>query len=199
MDVYGLPPQIVERVVCSISAAVKYQIPANIVLAVAEKEGGKAGQWNSNDNGSYDIGSMQINTNYLKDLASYGITAADVATTGCYPYDLAAWRLRKHIRNDGGDIWTRAANYHSRTPEYNQSYRADLIVKAGKWESWLNERFKTYDVDQRDLVAERAMTGAIATAQYKHNTTNDVEIKRTYARAPTSNYVPRGLIVSSGQ
>ena len=38
-----LPPQLHERVVCSIAAAVKYGIPANIMLAVAEKEGGKAG------------------------------------------------------------------------------------------------------------------------------------------------------------
>ncbi|UKI08277.1 hypothetical protein L3V85_36865 [Variovorax paradoxus] len=33
-----LPPQLQERVVCSISAAVKYEVPVNIVLAVAEKE-----------------------------------------------------------------------------------------------------------------------------------------------------------------
>lgn len=39
-----LPPQLQERVVCSISAAVKYEVPVNIVLAVAEKEGGKPGQ-----------------------------------------------------------------------------------------------------------------------------------------------------------
>jgi hypothetical protein len=30
-----LPPHLHERVVCSISAAVKYEIPANIVLGVA--------------------------------------------------------------------------------------------------------------------------------------------------------------------
>ena len=35
--VADMPPQIQERVVCSISAAVKYEVPANIVLAVAEK------------------------------------------------------------------------------------------------------------------------------------------------------------------
>jgi hypothetical protein len=34
-----------ERVVCSISAAVKYEVPVNIILAVAEKEAGKPGQW----------------------------------------------------------------------------------------------------------------------------------------------------------
>jgi len=140
-----LPPQLHERVVCSISAAAKYQIPANIILAVAEKEGGKPGQWVRNANGTHDIGAMQFNTRYLQDLAKYGITAGDVAAAGCYPYDLAAWRLRMHIKNDGGDLWTKAANYHSRTPEYNQVYRADLIRRAVKWANWLEARFQTYD------------------------------------------------------
>jgi hypothetical protein len=37
-----------------------------------------------------------------------------------------------HIRNDKGDLWTKAANYHSRTPQYNAVYRADLMRKASK-------------------------------------------------------------------
>lgn len=135
-----------ERVVCAISAAVKYEVPANIVLAVAEKEGGKPGQWVRNSNGTYDVGSMQFNTAYLRDLARYGITANDVAAAGCYSFDLAAWRLRMHIRNDQGDLWTKAANYHSRTPRYNAVYRADLIRKASKWADWLEAHFVTLDV-----------------------------------------------------
>jgi len=125
-----MPPQIQERVVCSISAAVKYEIPANIMLAVAEKEGGKPGQWvrNSN-NGTHDVGPMQFNTKYLRDLARYGITADDVAGSGCYSYDLAAWRLRMHIRNDKGDLWTKATNYHSRTPRYNTELLSNLVYR----------------------------------------------------------------------
>ncbi|TMU71217.1 transglycosylase SLT domain-containing protein [Hydrogenophaga intermedia] len=141
-----LPPQLQERVVCSISAAVKYEVPANIVLAVAEKEGGKPGQWVRNSNGTHDVGPMQFNTTYLRDLARYGITADDVAAAGCYSFDLAAWRLRMHIRNDKGDLWTKAANYHSRTPQYNAVYRADLMRKAVKWADWLEARFVTLDV-----------------------------------------------------
>lgn len=141
-----LPPMEQERIVCSIAAAVKYEIPANIVLAIAEKEGGKPGQWVRNTNGTHDVGPMQFNTAYLGDLARYGITADDVAAAGCYSYDLAAWRLRGHIVNDSGDIWTRAANYHSRTPRFNSIYRADLIQKAGKWAYWLDEHFVTRDV-----------------------------------------------------
>jgi hypothetical protein len=141
-----IPPQIQERIVCSISSAVKYQVPANIVLAVAEKEAGKPAQWVRNSNGTHDVGSMQFNTAYLGELARYGITANDVAASGCYSFDLAAWRLRKHIRNDKGDLWTRAANYHSRTYRYNVVYRADLMVKAVKWADWLEARFVTFDI-----------------------------------------------------
>jgi hypothetical protein len=146
MPFLDLPPQLQERVMCSIAAAVKYEVAANIVLAVAEKEGGKPGQWVRNANGTADVGSMEFNTAYLRELVRYGITAQHVAAAGCYPYDLAAWWLRMHIKNDAGDLWTRAANYHSRTPQYNAIYRADLIHRAVKWADWLEARFPTHDL-----------------------------------------------------
>ena len=96
-----------------------------------------------NSNGTHDVGSMQFNTLFLQDLSKYGIKPDHVANTGCYAYDLAAWRVRLHIKNDKGDIWTKAANYHSRTPKYNAKYRADLIVKAVKWADWLENRLIT--------------------------------------------------------
>jgi hypothetical protein len=89
---------------------------------------------------------MQFNTAYLRELERYGITANDVAAAGCYSFDLTAWRLRRHLRNDKGDLGTRAANYHSRTPQFNAVYRADLMKKAAKWADWLEARFVTVDV-----------------------------------------------------
>jgi len=49
--------------------------------------------------------------------------------------------VRLHIKNDKGDIWTKTANYHSRTPKYNVKYRADLIVRAVKWANWMENVF----------------------------------------------------------
>jgi hypothetical protein len=138
-----LPPSLQERVVCSVTASVKYDVPANIILAVAEIENGKPGLYSRNENGSHDVGTMQFNTNYLADLSSYGITAKDVAVAGCYPYELATWRLRGHILHDKGDLWTKAANYHSRTPEYNAIYRAKLKTAARRWAGWLTAHFTT--------------------------------------------------------
>ena len=141
-----VPPQLHERVVCSIAAATKYEIPANIMLAVAEQENGKPGQWVRNENGTLDVGTLQFNTAYLGQLRKYGITAADVAAAGCYPYELAAWRLRQHIRRDQGDLWTRSANYHSRTPRFNQIYREHLMSRGARWADWLASRYPTHEV-----------------------------------------------------
>lgn len=142
-----LPPQQHEMVVCAITAAIKYEIPANIMLAVAQKEGGKPGLWVQNKNGTHDIGAMQFNTAYLQELKQYGVAPEDVAVAGCYPYELAAWRIRRHIRDDSGDLWSKAANYHSRTPTHNQRYRADLIRKSLYWADWLSSRFTSQEID----------------------------------------------------
>lgn len=147
MPYASLPMEEPQRIVCAVIAAIKYEIPANILLAVAEKEGGRPGRWEKNTNGTYDVGLMQFNTSWLKDLEPYGIRVADVADDSCYSYDLAAWRLRSHLTHDHDDLWTRAANYHSRTPKYNTIYRADLIKKAEKWQHWLAKHFSTYDVN----------------------------------------------------
>jgi|GEM_PF-1758477 len=138
-----LPARLHERVTCSIVAAVKYDIPADVILAVAETEGGKPGQWVKNSNATYDVGAMQFNTSYLKELARFGITAQDVENPGCYPYDLAAWRLFRHLSLDHGDVWQRAANYHSKTPKYNAIYRAKLVKSGAKWNQWLSRHYQT--------------------------------------------------------
>lgn len=151
--VADLPPQLQERVECSIAAAVKYEIPVNLMLAVAEQEGGKPGQWVLNSNGTHDVGALQFNTRYLAELAPYGINAQDVAARGCYPYQLAAWRLRMHIKLDRGDLWTKAANYHSRTPQFNLVYRRLITRKALKWADWLERNFTVIDVSNSPSTA----------------------------------------------
>ena len=137
MSFADLPLHLNERVSCSVAAAARYGIPAHLMLAVAEQEAGTPDLWMKNSNGTSDVGPMQFNTAYLSTLAQYGITPQAVAAPGCYAYDLAAWRLRQHLRSDQGDLWTRAANYHSRTHRYNIRYRLDLITRATSWATWL--------------------------------------------------------------
>ena len=196
MPFVDLPPQLQERVVCSISAAVKYAVPANIILAVAEKEAGKPGQWVRNSNGTHDVGPMQFNTSYLRDLSRYGITADDVAAAGCYAFDLAAWRIRGHLKNDKGDLWTKAANYHSRTPRHNAVYRSDLRVKAAKWADWLEARFVTVDVTKAGAVRSLPVT-AVSVQATRLSAVAAVETKPQARARETSGYVPRKIIRNS--
>ena len=100
----ALPPAVLEqRVTCSVEAAIRYDIPANLLLAVAEVENGRPGQRVRNTNGTFDVGVMQFNTAYLKGLQPFGITASHVAASPCYPFELAAWRLAGHLAMDRGD------------------------------------------------------------------------------------------------
>lgn len=143
-----LPPVVIEeRIQCSITAALRYNIPANVMLAVAEQEGGRPGAVVPNTNDTVDYGSMQLNSAYIQSLARYGIRPEYVLAPGCYSYNLAAWRIRNHIRDDGGDLWTRVANYHSRTPSKNRPYRALIMAKGARWEAWLSSRYPTYSVN----------------------------------------------------
>ena len=221
MPFLDLPPNMEERVVCSITAAIKYEIPANLMLAVAEKENGPVGKSVRHANGSVDVGAMQFNVNYLKELnRKYGITADDAAQSGCYPYDLAAWRIRGHLRNDAGDIWTRASNYHSRTPSFNSLYRADLVKKAEKWGGWLSERFTTYDPNSPRTTAVVSATAdgtpkesgifiqnATLTAMVESAPSNASKVsqprERTYneaaERALENMYAPRLKLSRAGQ
>jgi len=191
-----LPPHLQERVVCSISAAAKYQVPANVILAIAEKEGGRPGQWKSNRNGTHDVGPMQFNTSYLSDLARFGIAADDVAAGGCYSFDLAGWRLRQHMQKDVGDLWTRAANYHSRTPRYNIVYRADLMHKAKKWAEWLDFQFVTYDLLEPAAIQTAVVSRQEAKPEVIHSMQRNRSIRasNTYPRDTKARYVPRMLI-----
>ncbi len=189
---FTVPAHLQERIVCSIAASIHYDVSANIVLAVAEKEAGKPGQWVRNSNGTHDVGAMQFNTGYLKGLtAQYGITANDVAAAGCYAYDLAAWRLHGHLQKDSGDIWTRAANYHSRTPKYNTIYRADLIIKADKWAKQLAALLSGDSTKINAIVAMRA-TPKVAKAKIP------VTTKPTTRVASNTDYISRQIIAKAG-
>jgi len=131
------PPDVQARIFCSIAAAQQFGLPPSVLLAVAQIEGGRPGLMRRNSNGTYDLGSMQLNTAWLAELRPYGVDPRWALGGGCYPYQLAAWRIRGHLLGDGGDYWTRVANYHSRTPTQNQPYRAQVIVSAGLWDGWL--------------------------------------------------------------
>lgn len=150
-----LPPELPVnevRMYCSVEAAVHYAMPADLIFAVALNEGGRSDSKVKNTNGTFDLGAMQFNTAYLKTLESQGIKSSDVMKSGCYPFHLAAWRIKGHLEEEGSDVFTKVANYHSRTPKYNVIYKNRLIKNIQKFDYALGEHYF-------NLVLER-MAGA---------------------------------------
>ena len=119
------------RIWCSVEASARYGLPPDLVYAVSRTEGGRPGLASENSNGTFDLGWMQFNTSYLDTLGRYGIRPSDVQQNTCYPFHLAAWRIRGHLEEAGGaGIFERAAWYHSRTPRFNEIYRGRLMEAA---------------------------------------------------------------------
>lgn len=121
---------------CSVEAAERYYLPADLVFAVSLTEGGEPGLMMMNKNGTYDLGIMQFNSAYLKELKPYGITKEAVQGRTCYPFHLAAWRIRQHLNeNSGDDLLTKAAYYHSRTKKFNERYQRLIVDNAAKFDA----------------------------------------------------------------
>jgi hypothetical protein len=105
---------------------------------------------------------------------------------------LAAWRLHGHLTNDTGDIWTRAANYHSRTPYYNAIYRTDLITRANKWANWLDGLLSG------DSAKINATLSALATPSPKKvKATLPINTKPIISAGLNTAYVPRQIVLKA--
>jgi hypothetical protein len=137
---YDVRPASVE---CVIEAAVRQNVPANILLAIASIEGGKNGQVVRNTNGTVDISHFQINSStYRAELKPMGVKIEDLQWRGCYTAELAAHLLSKRLSEPGTvDYWTRVANYHSKTPKHNSVYRRKVIALSMEWARWLQSSY----------------------------------------------------------
>ncbi|NCC22041.1 MAG: transglycosylase [Alphaproteobacteria bacterium] len=119
---------------CLMLAAQTYEVPPAVLIGIYQIEGGRIGQEvGPNDNGSYDLGPMQINTIWLPDLARrWGVSEATarrwVRDDPCTNTGVAAWILKRHI-NETGNLSKAIAHYHSRTPRYGTVYKKK-VVKA---------------------------------------------------------------------
>jgi hypothetical protein len=117
---------------CLMLAAQTYSVPPAVLVGIYQVEGGQVGQEvGPNDNGSYDLGPMQINTIWLPDLAAYwGVSVPTarqwVKDDPCTNVGVAAWILKRHL-DETGDLAQAIAYYHSRTYHYGQAYKQKVV------------------------------------------------------------------------
>jgi hypothetical protein len=113
-------------------AAQTYSIPPAVLVGIYNVEGGAVGQQVVNNNGTYDLGPMQINTIWMPELAEYwGVSATQakkwVRDDACTNMAVSAWILRQHL-NETGSLGQAIANYHSRTPHLGSKYRKKVVA-----------------------------------------------------------------------
>jgi len=117
---------------CLMLAAQTYSVPPAVLLGIYQVEGGTIGQSvGPNNNGTYDLGPMQINTVWIPELAdAWGVsenTALSwVRDDPCTNMGVSAWILRNHM-NETGSLAQAIAHYHSRTPKYGYAYKGRVI------------------------------------------------------------------------
>ena len=110
---------------CINQAAIRYHVPATMIISILKTEGGKVGFARSNTNSSFDYGPMQINSIWLKQLSNYGITAKQLQYDACTNVKVGAWILAQGIAQSPS-LWQGVGNYHSRTSAKNKRYRTNV-------------------------------------------------------------------------
>lgn len=99
---------------CVVSASHRYNLPVEGLLSILMAEGGKPGMAKENENGTFDLGVMQINTVWLKPNSPlYGYVSAETLKHDlCVNIHAAAWILATNMKK-AGDIWRAVGRYHS--------------------------------------------------------------------------------------
>lgn len=129
-----LPPIDPPSVACGLLAAVEYQIPANLLLALRDVARQRQPPPNQSS-------ALPIPAGAWNKLKAHGITAADADRPGCYVYELAAWHVRGLLREGRGDVWNRAADYFEGPCAQHPKTRLALMAAARPWTAWLRANF----------------------------------------------------------
>lgn len=107
---------------CFEEAGARYGVSPQILWAIAKAESNfDPAASNLNNNGSRDVGLMQINSLWKKELGE----AWDFLDDPCHSVLVGAWILSRCLR-EFGNTWQGVGCYHSRTPHLNERYAARI-------------------------------------------------------------------------
>lgn len=106
---------------CFKQASSRYGMPEELLRAISHVESrGNPSVTNTNEDGSTDIGHMQINSYWLPTLAKYGITKTQLMDV-CTNTHVGAWILASNISRMGYR-WEAVGAYNARNPIKAASY-----------------------------------------------------------------------------
>ena len=127
-----LTPAIQALATCLFMASNTYQVPAAVMIGIMQIEGGHIGQEaGPNADGSYDLGPMQVNTQWLPKLSQIWhvdrhTARAWVRDNGCVNVHVAAWILKQKIA-ESGSLFGGIARYHSASRALGTAYAEHVL------------------------------------------------------------------------
>jgi len=116
---------------CFSEAAHRYGVSELVLRAIAKTESNfNPHALNLNINGSVDYGVMQINSQHLKHLALYNITAKELMDP-CTSVNVGAWILSEAIKTFGSN-WRAVGAYGAGTHPDREQMRHEYATKVAK-------------------------------------------------------------------
>ena len=111
---------------CIFTAAQTYTVPPSVILGILNVEGGRTGQAVRNENNTYNLGPMQINTIWIPELSRYWRVSESTALkmvrdNPCVNVGVGAWILRTKM-NETGSLYSGIGSYHSAAQNLAQQY-----------------------------------------------------------------------------
>ncbi len=112
-----------------------YHLPPRVLPSIQAVEGGSPGIVHRNTNNTEDLGVMQVNTTWLRPLASYTHTSAATVymrlrDDACYNVAAAGAIMRTYLDETHGDLMRAVGNYHSHTAVFNTAYQVLVTQSA---------------------------------------------------------------------
>ncbi|NHN89979.1 lytic transglycosylase domain-containing protein [Acetobacter conturbans] len=116
-----------EAVACLTAASRHEHVPRSVLLILLYVEGGRLGSTVRNDNGTYDLGPMQVNSSHVPEIARRWRTTPTRAWNAlrdnpCANIEAGSHILTDALRETHGDLWQAVAFYHSHTPRFGRAY-----------------------------------------------------------------------------
>ncbi len=120
---------------CMASVAAFYHLPPRVLPAIQAVEGGRPGLVHMNQDGSQDLGVMQVNTRWIQPLAwQTGLAPAVVQQRlvgdPCFNIAAAGAIMRIYLTEAGGDLLRAVGYYHSHTAPLAEAYRLRVLGSA---------------------------------------------------------------------
>ena len=120
---------------CLQAAARLHHVSPAILIILLNVENGRLGAVSQNTNDTVDIGPMQVNSIWVRKIASRWRATPEATYRAlrdnlCANLEAGAWILRLGLDEAHGDLWEGVAFYHSHAPDHKRTYLALVLKQA---------------------------------------------------------------------